>query len=285
MEIGFFSMNTDFGVRPDVTAKALEERGFASLWVGEHSHIPASRATPYPAGGELPKGYWHMMDPFVSLAAAASVTTKLRLGTGVCLVLERDLLALAKEVATLDLLSGGRVDLGVGVGWNVEELANHTQIPFRLRYRALREAVAALRACWTDDESSFAGEFFNFEALWSYPKPVQKPLPVIFGAAGKLGMAHAAEWADGWCPIDVGFRDLGVGLQRFRAKLEEAGRDPYSVPTTLFAWGSPEPDKLRGYRELGIEQVLLGTGGPIGSDEAGLLRALDMWAPLNAELA
>ena len=151
MDIGVFSFNTSYTIRPDELARNLEQRGYESVWFGEHSHIPVERRSPYPAGGELPEYYWHMLDPFVSLGMAAAVTTKLRLGTGVCLVLERDLVALAKEVATLDLLSGGRVDFGVGVGWNAEELATHRPIPFRQRYRALREAIAALRACWTQE--------------------------------------------------------------------------------------------------------------------------------------
>lgn len=286
MEIGFFSMNTDFGVGTVELARALEERGYASLWVGEHSHIPTSRRTAYPAGGDLPKGYWHMLDPFVSLGAAAAVTSKLRLGTGVTLVLERDLVALAKEVATLDLISNGRFDFGVGVGWNEEELATHTTIPFRQRYRAMREAVAAMRACWTQDESSFEGEFFNFEPLWSYPKPVQSPHPPIyFGAAGKLGMAHTAEWANAWCPIEVAFRDLGVGIGRMKAKLEEAGRDPEAMPITLFAWGSPDPGKLERFRDLGVDQVLLGTGTNTGAEMDSTLRLLDEFAPSIPALA
>ncbi len=288
MDVGFFSMNTDFGVRVEVMARALEERGFASLWVGEHSHIPVSRATAYPAGGELPEGYWHMLDPFVSLAAAAAVTTKLRLGTGVCLVLERDLVALAKEVASLDLLSEGRFDFGVGVGWNVEELATHSPIPFRKRYRALREAIAALRVIWTEDEAAFEGEFFNFEALWSYPKPVQRPNPpVYFGAAGRLGMAHTAEWSDGWCPIETALRDLSVGIDRMKAKMEEAGRDPASLPITLFAWGRPDVAKLERFRELGVDQVMLGTGTgtSAGTNLDATLALLDELAPAVAAVA
>ena len=255
MELGFFSMNTDFGLRADVLATALESRGFASLWVGEHSHIPVDRATPYPAGGELPEAYWHMLDPFVSLGQAAAVTTTLRLGTGVCLVLEHDVLDLAKQVATLDFLSGGRVDFGVGVGWNQEELANHTTIPFRQRYRALREAVGVLRACWTQDESSFHGEFFNFDGLWSYPKPAQPTLPVFFGAAGKLGMAHTAEWSDGWCPIETACCDF-----------------------------NPDTDKLLRFRDLGIHQVLIGTGTAAGTTLDSTLPLLDRFAAVIPEL-
>lgn len=286
MDVGFFSMNTDFGVRIDVMARALEERGFASLWVGEHSHIPVSRATPYPPGGELPKGYWHMLDPFVSLGVAAAVTTKLRLGTGVSLVLERDLVALAKEVATLDLLSDGRFDFGVGVGWNAEELATHSDIPFRKRYRALREAIAALKVCWKDDESAYAGEFFNFDALWSYPKPVQSPNPPIyFGAAGRLGMAHTAEWADGWCPIETAFRDLPQGIGRMKAKMEEIGRYPASLPITLFAWGKADIGKLERFRDLGIDQVLFGTGTNVGGEATSTMSMLDDLAPAIAAVA
>ncbi|MFN0029625.1 MAG: LLM class F420-dependent oxidoreductase [Acidimicrobiales bacterium] len=285
MDVGFFSMNTDFGVRVDVMARALEERGFSSLWVGEHSHIPVSRATAYPAGGDLPKGYWHMLDPFVSLGMAAAVTTKLRLGTGVCLVLERDLVALAKEVATLDLLSDGRFDFGVGVGWNKEELATHTSIPFPQRYRALREAVAALRACWTQDESRFEGEFFNFDTLWSYPKPVQTPHPpVIFGAAGKLGMVHTAQWADGWCPIEVAFRDLSVGIDRMHAKLAEVDRQPADLPITMFAWGEPDEAKLARFQELGVAQVLFGTGTNTTGEHKATLDMLDRLAPAVASV-
>jgi probable F420-dependent oxidoreductase len=285
MELGFFAMNTDFAIRPEVIAPALEQRGFASMWVGEHSHIPASRQTPYPGGGELPKGYWHLLDPFVSLGAAATVTSRLRLGTGVCLVLEHDLLALAKAVATLDFLSNGRIDLGVGVGWNREELANHTTIPFRKRYRALREHIAALRQIWSREEASYAGEFVQFEALWSDPKPVQQPNPPVwFGAAGKLGMAHSAEWADGWCPIDTGFRDVAVGIERFRAEVGAAGRDPDAIPITLFVMGRADTDKLRRYRDLGIHAVVLGTAGSVGRDLDRTLPVLDEWAALIPEL-
>ncbi|MEA3216768.1 MAG: hypothetical protein QOJ19_2924 [Acidimicrobiia bacterium] len=286
MQLGFFAMNTDFAIRPEVIAPALEERGFASMWVGEHSHIPASRRTPYPAGGELPKGYWHLLDPFVSLSAAASVTSRLRLGTGVCLVLEHDLLALAKAVATLDYLSNGRFDFGVGVGWNVEELANHSSVPFRQRYRALREHIAALREIWSKEEASFEGQFVRFDALWSHPKPVQQPgPPVWFGAAGRLGMAHSAEWADGWCPIETGFRDVAVGMERFRQQVREAGRDPLSVPITLFAMGRTDGDKLRRYRDLGVHTVVLGTAGSVGRDLDRTLPVLDEWARLVPELS
>jgi probable F420-dependent oxidoreductase len=256
------------------------------MWVGEHSHIPASRRTPYPAGGDLPKGYWHLLDPFVSLGVAAAVTSRIRLGTGVCLVLEHDLLALAKSVATLDHLSDGRFDFGVGVGWNQEEYANHTEIPFRLRYRALREHIAALRTVWTEQEAASDGRFVRFEGLWAEPKPVQKPSPPVwFGAAGKLGIAHSAEWADGWCPIDTGFRDLAEGIERFRSAVTEAGRDPGSIPITLFVMGRADADKLRRYRDLGVDQVVLGTAGSVGRVLDRTLPVLDEWAALIPDIA
>lgn len=286
MELGVFSMNSDNGVPPHVIAPELEQRGFTSFWVGEHSHIPASRRTPYPAGGDLPEGYWRMCDPFVSLGMAASVTSTLRLGTGVCLVLEHDILALAKTVATLDFLSGGRFDFGVGVGWNAEELANHRRdIPFKLRYQALAEHIAALRALWSEPEPSFAGRWVNIEPLWAQPRPVQKPgPPVLFGAAGRLGMKHSALWADGWCPIDVGFRDVAVGIERFRTAAAEADRDPDTIPVTMFAMGHTAEDTLRRYRDLGVSRVVLGTAGPVGRDFDTTLPALDAWAKLIPEL-
>ena len=286
MKVGFFAMNTDFAIRPAVIAVELEQRGFSSMWVGEHSHIPASRRSPYPGGGELPKGYWHLLDPFVSLAQAAAVTTELRLGTGVCLVLEHDVLALAKAVATLDHLSDGRVDFGVGVGWNAEELANHTVIPFPQRYRALREHVAALRTLWADEEAAFDGTWVSFEPSWCEPKPAQRPgPPVHFGAAGPLGIAHTAEWADGWCPINTAWRDPGAALERFRGAVREAGRDADSVPITLFVMGRPELDELRRYRDLGVAEVVLGTAGSIGMDLDRTLPHLDAWAAMALELA
>ena len=210
MELAFTSMNTPEGVRVDVLAKALEERGYSALFIGEHSHIPTSRGTPYPAGGDMPDPYKRMMDPFVSLTAAAMATERLLVGIGVCLVLEHHVLNLAKAVSTLDVLSAGRLQFGVGVGWNVEELANHRpDIPWSQRYRATEECVEALRRCWRDDEAEFHGQFFDFDPVWSYPKPLQQPTPpVLLGASGKLGAEHALRWADEWMPVDVG---LGEG--------------------------------------------------------------------------
>ena len=204
VRLGYLALNDAAGIRPDRLSAELEARGFESIWLPEHSHIPTSRATPYPAGGPLPEGYKRMMDPLVSLAIAAGSTTSLRLCTGICLVLEHDLLDLACETATVDVLSNGRLTLGVGVGWNAEELANHRpDVPFRHRYQAMRERVAALRATWTEETPSFAGRWDRLDESWIYPKPAQGSIPVALGNAGLLGIEHAAAYADEWCPIDA----------------------------------------------------------------------------------
>lgn len=290
MELGFSTMNTPEDVRPDVLGRELESRGYTSLFIGEHSHIPASRLTPYPAGGDMPRQYRRMMDPFVSLSLAAAATERLQLGLGVCLVLEHHVLDLAKSVATLDLLSGGRVLFGVGVGWNAEELANHRpDISWAQRYRAAEECVAALRSCWCDDESSFHGQFFDFDAVWSDPKPVQRPHPpVLLGTGGKLGTEHAVRWADEWMPMDValgGPQPNGVAkkVARFRDAATAAGRA--DVPISLVTFGDPTPETLHHYRELGIVRTVIGASRAGWDDPATTLPFLDRYAPLIPELA
>jgi probable F420-dependent oxidoreductase len=282
MELGFSSMNTPEDLPPAELAVALEDRGFESLWMGEHSHIPAERATPYPAGGEMPDMYRWMMDPFVSLTVAATATTRLRLGTSVALPLERDVFALAKTVATLDHVSGGRFELGVGVGWNEEELADHRpDIPWSHRYRALEECVGALRALWTEDEASYAGEFFAFERAWSFPKPLQQPHPpVLCGSSGPLGTRHAVTWGDVWAPVDVGLgRNLPKRVAEFRDAVAAAGRA--EVPITMVAFGDPTLETLAGYRDLGIDRVLLGSARAGWHDPASsTLPFLDRYATM-----
>ncbi|MGZ0189444.1 MAG: TIGR03619 family F420-dependent LLM class oxidoreductase, partial [Alphaproteobacteria bacterium] len=183
MKLGFFSYNVEYGARPDELALAIEQRGFESFWVGEHTHIPSGRQTPYPGGGPLPKPYYHMADPFVSLMAAASATKTLLLRTGICLVPQHDPITLAKTVATLDYLSGGRVILGVGAGWNQDECENHG-VPYGRRWKALRERCEAMKTIWAEDEASYDGEFAKFETIVSYPKPAQAGgPPIIIGGA------------------------------------------------------------------------------------------------------
>jgi probable F420-dependent oxidoreductase len=284
VELGFASMNTPEDPAPGVLAAWLEERGFESFWVGEHPHIPTSRATAYPAGGELPAQYLRMMDPFVSLTAAACATERLLVGTGVALPLEHDLFALAKSVATLDRLSGGRVLLGVGAGWNREELANHRpDIPWSQRYRALAECVAALRALWADDESEFHGRFYDFDPVWSHPKPLQRPHPpILCGTGRKLGTAHAVAWADAWMPIDVALGDVARKVGRFREVAVAAGRG--DMPITIVALGDSSPDALRRYRDLGVRRTVVGVAPRAGVDPAPTLAVIDRYAALIDEL-
>ncbi len=281
MKLGIFSYNTDYGIRPDVLAKALEERDFESLWVGEHTHIPASRLTPYPGGGPLPKPYYHMADPFVSLMAAAAATTELKIGTGICLLVERDPITTAKEVATLDRLSGGRFLFGIGGGWNAEEMENHG-LPFNRRWKILRERVEAMRAIWTEEEASYRGEFVDFEAIISHPKPVQEPHPpVILGSATGGGRQRVVDYCDGWIPIDVLLDDLPEAIADLGRRAEAAGRDPASIPISVFAFDGANEEALRRYLDLGIERVVLIS--PRRDGDA--LPFLDRFAPLIADLA
>jgi len=292
MKFGFLTANSASGIRPDRLANELEDRGFESIWVPEHADIPCSRTTPYPGGGELPAGYRHMMDPFVSLMAAAASTTKLTLATGICLVLEHDAIDLGCTIATLDVLSGGRVLLGIGCGWNAEELANHRpDVPFKMRYSAMRERVAALRAMWTQEESEYSGKYDRFAKSWIYPKPVRGTVPIALGNAGKVGIAHAAQYADEWCPIDAELRnddgkpDVKRGIELFRRLASEAGRDPDSIPITLFSWGAPKSKRLDLYRELGVRRIVL-TPLSMGLGEAAsTMKQLDSLAPVLAQYA
>jgi probable F420-dependent oxidoreductase len=276
-------MNTPEEHAPGELARLLEERGFDSLWVGEHTHIPTSRITPYPAGGEIPPQYLRMMDPYVSLMSAAASTSSLILGTGVALPLEHDILALAKTVATLDRLSGGRLEFGVGVGWNKEELANHRPVPWARRYRALAESIAALRALWCDEESEFHGEFYDFDPVWSQPKPLQKPHPpILCGTGGKLGTTHAVEWADGWMPMDISLGDVARKIGLFRQAAEAAGRDDIAI--TIATWGNPTIETLTNYRNLGVQRVILGAARDGWDDPASTIPFLDHYARLIPEL-
>jgi probable F420-dependent oxidoreductase len=248
----------------------------------EHSHIPTSRATPYPGGGPLPEGYWRMMDPLVSLAVAASATTSLRMCTGVCLVLEHDVLDLACATATLDVLTNGRLTLGVGVGWNEEELRNHRpDVPFRERYSAMRERIAALRTAWIDETPSFAGRWDRFEESWVYPKPRQRSVPIALGNAGPVGIEHAAAYADEWCPIDAsmlntgGRPDVPGAIALFREKAAAEGRDPDTIPITIFALGRLSLKRLVSYADLGVSRVVLPPVSMVPHAEDETLRHLD----------
>ena len=243
---------TDYAIQPVPLAKAVEERGLESLFFPEHTHIPTSRKSPWPGGGDLPKDYWHTHDPFVALGAAAAVTQKLILGTGICLVIERDPITLAKEVASLDMISGGRVVLGIGAGWNQEEMENHGA-NFKNRWKIVREKVLAMKAIWRDDEAQFHGEFVNFDPIWSWPKPVQAGGPPIWlGANTKWTFDRVADYCDGWMPIG----GMGSGsMERLKEACAKRGRDVSSIHLALF--GAPTDEtQLRGRIDQGFQDLV-----------------------------
>ncbi|GHH34436.1 LLM class F420-dependent oxidoreductase [Amycolatopsis oliviviridis] len=250
MDFGIATAVTDEGIRPHVLAAALEEKGFDSLYLPEHSHIPVSRESPYP-GGELPRGALRNLDPFVALAAAATVTSNLRLGTAVALMIQRDLFYTAKEIASLDLLSDGRVIFGVGAGWNIEEMRNHGVDP-RTRGALLTEQLQALKAIWTQDEAEFHGKHVDFDPVYSWPKPVRKPHPPIYVAGqGPAGLKRLAEHADGWLPHSV---TPPEELRRVRSWLADQGREDVRISV----FGAPaDPDLLRGLAGAGVDEVSL----------------------------
>jgi probable F420-dependent oxidoreductase len=285
MHIGFSSMNTLLDPSPAILAKALEDRGFESLWYGEHSHIPCAMKTPYPGGGNLPEPYKIMMDPYVSLMAAAAATTRLRIGTGIALMLERDVFSQAKTISTLDHLSGGRVEIGVGVGWNEEEFDNVSRQPWKKRYGVLRETVAATRALWRDEQAEFHGEYIDFDAVWCSPKPLQAGgPPVIFGAMGPLGTRHAAEWADGWFPVDFALPDVAASVAAFRQQVKEFGRDPDAVKITLQAMMHPTLDDLKRYRDGGIYRVNVGVSVDLWDKPDAVMPMIDRYAELIPQI-
>mgnify|MGYP000713207877 FL=1 len=283
MKIGYTTMNTPADIAPRVLGPMLEDAGFDSIWIGEHSHIPVSRATPYPTGGDMPWQYTTMMDPFISLTQIGEHTSNLLLGLGVALPLEHDVLVLAKTAATLDVLSNGRLQFGVGVGWNQEELANHSSVKWSMRYRALAECVSALKSLWIDDESEFHGSYFNFDKVWSRPKPMQNPHPPIwFGAGGKLGSQHTIQWADGWMPLDVTLGDVTKRVNKFRQLSTDAGRQ--DIPISMVAFGDPTLDTLMMYRDLGIERVIVGSGREGWEDPSGVPAFIERYATMRDKL-
>lgn len=278
MKIGVMIFPTDKSIQPVELAREVEARGFESLWFPEHSHIPTSRETPW--GGRegappLPEMYWRSHDQFVALAACAAVTTRLRLGTGITLVAQRDPLWLAKEVASLDLISGGRFELGIGYGWCVEEMRNHG-LDYGKRRDILREKILAMKALWTQDEASYSGEHVRFEKSWAWPKPVQRPHPpiVMGGAAGPKTAAHIAEFCDGWLPLG-GAHDLDNGLAAIRKACAAVGRDPASVSLSMFYARAAKPEAVKAHAELGAIRAIF----PLSSaDRDTVLAELDGYA-------
>ncbi len=245
---------TDYSISPAELARAAEERGFESIWFPEHSHIPASRETPFPGGGDLPKIYYDVMEPFIALAAAAAVTTRIRLATGICLVIQRDPLQTAKDVATLDRISGGRFLFGIGGGWNREEMRNHGT-DFDTRFALMRERVLAMKQIWTSPKAEFHGRFVSFDPVMTWPKPVQKPHPpVLVGGGWPHAARRAIAYGDGWIPIH-GFGNLVGKLPEFRKRAEDAGRGRLDL--SIFGLG-PQPEVLQQYRAAGADRVVFG---------------------------
>ncbi len=245
---------TDKTIQPVELAKAVEDRGLDSLFFPEHTHIPVSRDTPFPGGGDLPEHYWRSHDPFVALMAAAAVTSRIKLGTGICLVIERDPITLAKECATLDYLSGGRLILGIGAGWNREEMENHGA-DYKHRWKIVREKILAMKEIWNNDEAQFHGEFVNFDPIWSWPKPKQAGGPPVWmGANSKWVFDRVAEYCDGWMPI--GGSGSGA-MDNLKKACEARGRDVDSVTLALF--GAPmDLDQLNRRIEQGFTELIFG---------------------------
>ena len=280
MQFGLMMFPADYAIRPDDLAREAEARNFESLWFPEHTHIPASRRSPWPGGGDLPQEYWHTHDPFVALGLAAAVTTRLKLATGICLLIERDTITTAKEVATLDFLSNGRFLFGIGGGWNVEEMGHHGTV-FKTRWKKLREQVAAMKQIWTADAAEYRGEFVNFEPIWSWPKPVQKPHPpILLGGHSPQVLQRVVEYCDGWMPIGGRATELLADMQRLRQLAEQKGRDPRTVSVTVF--GAPaDPAVLAQYRAAGVERVSFGLP-PAGRDK--VLPLMDRYAAVVRQL-
>src|SRR6266511_3555005 len=257
MQYGVYQFSTDYAMRADDLARAVEERGLESLFVPEHTHIPASRKSPWPGGPSLPREYWHTLDPFVTLAAAAAVTSRLKLGTGICLVIERDPITLAKEVATLDRLSGGRFLFGIGGGWNAEEMEDHGTA-FKSRWRLLRERVLAMKEIWTKREPEFHGEFVRFDKIWADPKPIQQPHPpIIVGGDGATTFDRVVEFGDGWMPIMRPQTNPVERIPALRERLKKAGRDPKSAPVSIF-FAPPKKPALEALEAAGVERAIFG---------------------------
>ena len=248
MRIGGAMFFTDYSMSPTELARALEDRGFDSLWVPEHSHIPLTRKSPFPSGGDLPKKYYDVMDPFVVLGAAAAVTKTLLLGTGICLIAQRDPIQTAKQVASIDQVSGGRFLFGVGNGWNEDEMANHGTA-FASRHKLARERIEAMKVIWTESKAEYHGEFVNFDPMMTWPKPVQKPHPpIIVGGAFPYGARRALRYGNGWMPhrTRTQYADVQALLPKFREMAAEAGRDPgVGADHDLGRQGEPRPAQAR----------------------------------------
>jgi probable F420-dependent oxidoreductase len=278
MDFGAAMFFTDYAMAPDELGRALEARGFESLWAPEHSHIPAARTTSFPPGGELPRKYSEIFDPFVALTAAATATRGLRVATGVCLVAQRDPIQTAKLVASLDRLSAGRFLFGVGGGWNAEEMTDHGT-RFETRFRLMRERIEAMKRIWTETEAEYHGELVDFSPMMSWPKPVQKPHPpVLVGGAFPHAARRALRYGDGWVPhaSRPQYPDVTEFLPQYREMAAAAGRPVEAVPVTVFGAGE-DGDRLRRWRDRGVDRVVVSLPS-VAADQ--ILPVLDRWAEL-----
>jgi probable F420-dependent oxidoreductase len=281
MQFGAAMFFTEASMAPGDLGPLLEQRGFESLWVPEHSHIPIVRSMPFPGGPVLPRPYYDIMDPFLVLTAAAVATKTLKVGTGVCLINQRDPIQTAKMVASIDQLSNGRFLFGVGNGWDKEEMEHHGTV-YATRHKLSRERIEAMKLIWTQETPEYRGEFVNFAPMQTWPKPVQKPhVPIIVGGAFPYGARRAVRYGDGWIPSagGPGRGDIADTLPQFRQMAKAAGREPASLPVTLFR--VPEdPDRLRQFRDLGVARVVISL--PAAKADA-IMPILDRWAPLMRE--
>ncbi len=280
MKFGIVMFPTDYAIDPVTLGRAVEERGFDSLFFPEHTHIPTSRRTPWPGGAELPREYSHTYDLFVALAAVAATTEKLLLGTGICLVVERDPITLAKEVASLDLISGGRVIFGIGAGWNVEEMENHGTDSMT-RFRLMRERVIAMKEIWTNDEAEYHGKLVDFDPVWSWPKPVQKPHPPIYvGGDSPHTLKRVIDYGDGWMPIPMrGETPLSERIRKLNEMAEEAGRG--RIPVTVYGT-LPRQEVIAHYADIGVDRCIFWLP-PASAEEA--IPQLDRYAELAGSFA
>jgi len=279
MEYGVTIFPTDYSITPADLAVSAEERGFDSMWFAEHSHIPVSRKSPWPGGADLPKMYYDTFDPFVALASAASVTTKIKLATGICLVVQRDPIHTAKEVASLDHLSKGRFLFGIGAGWNAEEMEDHGT-DFKRRFKVMRERIEAMKALWAENEAEYHGEFVDFDPTFAWPKPVQRPHPPIHVGGGFPGAAkRAVRYGDGWMPI-YGRDDITEYLPEFRKMAEEAGRDPATLEVSIFGCVA-KPDVLEKFRDAGVTRCVFGLPP---ADRETVLPILDGYAEVKNQI-
>ncbi|MFT5175115.1 MAG: putative F420-dependent oxidoreductase [Gammaproteobacteria bacterium] len=279
LKVGAVMFFTSYSMQPAPLARLLEERGIESLWVPEHTHIPSTRKTEYPAGGPLIQPYYDIMDPFLALTAAAAVTERIKLGTGISLVTQRDPIVTAKVVSTLDQISNGRFLFGVGNGWNQDEIENHGT-EFKSRHKLARERIEAMQAIWTQDEAEYHGDLVHIAKMKQWPKPVQKPYPpIIVGGGYPHAARRAIRYGDGWIPRADRLDREGVGasIELFRTMATQAGRDLATLPITLFRVPD-DLDRLRFLEEIGVDRIVFSLPA---EGESALLPIIDRWSEIN----